>query len=174
MLCIHSAVWGQNQTEIMWTSTFRKISSKTNTVSDYGIHGVCFFSSFYLFSCFFLFYFGMEIIQLHSLGWFFFQFLFFGKYLCFTNNEEQIHAANNLFIYSIKIEWKNATKRAGCETDDCSNSENFLLFVWHMIFFFLTIIVQQICFNPRSAWIDCDRMDNAKLDIRNICKPLFT
>lgn len=102
------------------------------------------------------------------------QFLFFfGKYLCFTNNEEQIHAANNLFIYSIKIEWKNATKRAGCETDDCSNSENFLLFVWHMIFFFLTIIVQQICFNPRSAWIDCERMDNAKLDIRNICKPLF-
>lgn len=40
-------------------------------------------------------------------------------------------------------------------------------------FFFLTIIVQQICFNPRSAWIDCERMDNAKLDIRNICKPLF-
>lgn len=109
-----------------------------------------FFLLFIFFASFFYFILVWKSYNYIVLDGFFSNLFYFGKYLCFTNNEEQIHAANNLFIYSIKIERINATKRAGCETDDCSNSENFLLSIWHMIFFFLTIIVQQICFNPRK------------------------
>lgn len=110
------------------------------------------FLLFIFFASFFYFILVWKSYNYIVLDVFFWNLFYFGKYLCFTNNEEQIHAANNLFIYSIKIERINATKRAGCETDDCSNSENFLLSIWHMIFFFLTIIVQQICFNPRNAY----------------------